>query len=80
MNKKMPKDFLISHKKMPKSLRRYVRTEKARIRRVVLSIIEQDKQINDLYLKLAQKPEVLSQSEVPEIKKAAKIVKKKAKV
>jgi len=77
------------NKKMPKSLRKFVRSEKARIRRVVLSIIEQDKQINDMYLKLAKKPkvlskseapEVLSKSEAPEIKKVAKIAKKKAKV
>jgi hypothetical protein len=47
------------NKKMPKSMRKFVRTEKARIRRVVLNVGEQDKQINDLYAKLAAKPVVV---------------------
>ena len=65
------------NKKMPKSLRRYVRTEKARIRRVVLSIIEQDEQINDMYLKLAKKPE--KQAIVAVKKPEAKAIKPKSK-
>ncbi|MCX6760114.1 MAG: hypothetical protein NTW46_02110 [Candidatus Nealsonbacteria bacterium] len=64
---------------MPKSLRKFVRSEKARIRRVVLSIIEQDKQINDMYLKLAQKP-VLEAVKKPEIKVLKPKVKTKVKV
>ncbi|MCX6765308.1 MAG: hypothetical protein NT148_02095 [Candidatus Nealsonbacteria bacterium] len=69
------------NKKMPKSLRRYVRTEKARIRRVVLSIIEQDKQINDMYLKLAKKPEkpVVEAVKKPEVKAIKPKVKTKVK-
>lgn len=67
------------NKKMPKSLRKFVRSEKARIRRVVLSIIEQDKQINDMYLKLAQKP-VLEAVKKPEIKVLKPKVKTKVKV
>jgi len=47
------------NKKMPKSMRKFVRTEKARIRRVVLNVGEQDKQISDLYAKLAAKPVVV---------------------
>ena len=39
-------------KKLPKSLRKYIRLEKARIRREVLDIKEQEKQIQDLYKKL----------------------------
>lgn len=60
------------NKKMPKSMRKFVRTEKARIRRVVLNVGEQDKQISDLYAKLAAKPEI------PEVKKP-EIKAKKAK-
>lgn len=36
-------------KKLPKSLRKYIRQEKARIRRDVLDIKEQEKQIQELY-------------------------------
>ena len=70
------------NKKMPKSLRKFVRSEKARIRRVVLSIIEQDKQINDMYLKLAKKPENIALEAVkkPEIKALKPKVKTKVKV
>ncbi len=35
--------------KMPKSLRKHIRREKARIRREVLDIKEQEKQIKQLY-------------------------------
>jgi len=37
---------------MPKSLRKFIRKEKARIRREVLSIKEQEKLINQLYEKI----------------------------
>ena len=36
-------------KSMPKSLRKFIRREKARIRREVLDIKEQEKLINKLY-------------------------------
>jgi hypothetical protein len=36
-------------KKMPKSLRKYIRREKARIRREVLDIKEQERLIQELY-------------------------------
>lgn len=39
-------------KKPPKSLRKFIRREKARIRREVLDIKEQEKQIDELYQKL----------------------------
>ena len=55
------------NKKMSKSLRIYVRKEKARIRRVVLSVKEQDSQIDEMYKKLAQKP-VLAVVKKPEVK------------
>lgn len=39
-------------KKLPKSLRKYIRREKARIRREVFDTEEQEKLINELYKKL----------------------------
>jgi len=36
-------------KKLPKSTRKYIRLEKARIRREVLDLKEQEKLIKDLY-------------------------------
>lgn len=42
---------------MPKSLRKYIRQEKARIRREVLDIKGQEKLINELYQKLIKKDE-----------------------
>ncbi len=39
-------------KKLPKSLRKYIRREKARIRREVFDIEEQERLINELYKKL----------------------------
>ena len=36
-------------KKLPKSLRKFIRKEKARIRREVLDVKEQEKLINELY-------------------------------
>jgi len=38
-------------KKLPKSLRKYIRQKKARIRREVLDIKEQERLINELYKK-----------------------------
>lgn len=37
---------------MPKSLRKFIRKEKARIRREILDMKEQDKLINQLYEKI----------------------------
>jgi hypothetical protein len=42
-------------KKMPKCLRKYIRQEKARIRREVLDIKEQKKLISGIYQKLFEK-------------------------
>jgi len=39
-------------KRLPKSLRKFIRKEKARIRREILDIKEQEKLINELYQKL----------------------------
>ncbi len=46
---------------MPKSLRKFIRREKARIRREVLDIKGQEKQISKLYQKItSEKSKVLS--------------------
>jgi len=42
-------------KRMPKSVRKFIRREKARIRREVLDIKEQEKLILELYQKLLKK-------------------------
>ena len=42
-------------KKLPKSIRKYIRKEKARIRREVLDIKEQKRLINELYQKFLPK-------------------------
>lgn len=39
-------------KKLPKSIRKFIRREKARIRREVLDLKEQERLINELYQKL----------------------------
>jgi len=44
-------------KKIPKSLRKYIRKEKARIRREVLDFKEQEKLINELYQKILKQHE-----------------------
>ncbi len=43
-------------RKLPKSLRKYIRQEKARIRREVLDIKEQKELINELYQKPSLHP------------------------
>ena len=42
---------------MPKSLRKYIRQEKARIRREILDLKEQEKLINKLYEKFLKQNE-----------------------
>jgi len=42
-------------KRMPKSLRKFIRKEKARIRREVLDMKEQEKLISELYEKIKVK-------------------------
>lgn len=44
-------------KKLPKSVRKYIRREKARIRREVLDLNEQEKLINQLYERFLNKPQ-----------------------
>lgn len=45
-------------KKMPQSLRKFIRLEKARIRRGVLDLKEQEKLISELYQKHFKKSEI----------------------
>jgi len=42
---------------LPNSIRKFIRKEKARIRREVLDLKEQEKLISQLYEKLLKKPE-----------------------
>lgn len=42
---------MVKRKRLPKSLRKFIRKEKARIRREVLDLKEQERLINDLYQK-----------------------------
>jgi len=39
-------------KKLPKSLRKYIRGEKARLRRQFLNLAEQEKQIEEMYKRI----------------------------
>jgi len=43
-------------KKLPKSIRKFIRREKSQIRREVLDIKEQEKLINELYQKFLKEP------------------------
>jgi len=45
----------MKRKKLPKSLRKYIRQEKARIRQEVLDLEEQNKLIEELYKKVFEK-------------------------
>jgi len=42
-------------KRMPKSLRKFIRREKARIRREILDVKEQEKLISELYQRFTKK-------------------------
>ena len=47
----------MTKKRLPPSIRKYLRKEKARIRREVLDLKEQEKQIQKLYQKFLKKNE-----------------------
>jgi len=55
-------------KKLPKSVRKYIRKEKARIRREVLDIKEQEKLIDQLYEKFLKKNKKIKKLNKNEIK------------
>ena len=50
-------ELIMKKRKLPKSLRKYVRKEKARIRREVLDMKEQERLINELYQKFLKQYE-----------------------
>jgi len=50
----------MGRKKMPRSIRKFIRREKARIRREVLDIKKQEELINQLYKKLLKEDEIKS--------------------
>lgn len=51
----LPFSPLMEKKKLPRSIRKYIRKEKARIRREVLDLREQEKLIAKLYQKFLKK-------------------------
>ncbi len=44
-------------KRLPKSLRKYIRQEKARLRREILDLSEQERQIEEMYKRLGLVPD-----------------------
>lgn len=48
---------MVRKKRLPKSVRKYIRKEKARIRREVLNLEEQERLISELYKKFLKKNE-----------------------
>ena len=62
-------------KKLPKSVRKYIRKEKARIRREVLELNEQEKLINQLYERFLKKPQINGKTIKKEKSKNQKIKK-----
>jgi hypothetical protein len=50
-------------KKLPKSLRKYIRMEKARIRRGVLNLKEQQKLVDELYQKIKKNFKITKKDE-----------------
>jgi len=62
----------MSKKRLPRSQRKYIRQEKARVRREVLDLKKQQELINQLYQKFFKKPVL----EKPTLKKPTKIQEK----
>lgn len=62
-------------KRLPKSIRKYIRQEKARLRWQVLDLKEQKKRIEEIYKKLGikkEEPALASSSKTAEAKSIAK--------
>ena len=51
----------MKRKRLPKSLRKFIRKEKARIRREVLDLKEQERLINELYQKFLKTPVIIKE-------------------
>jgi hypothetical protein len=50
---------MVRRKRLPKSLRQYIRQEKARLRRQILDSKKQEEKIEEIYKKLGVKEEFL---------------------
>lgn len=66
-------------KRLPKSIRKYIRQEKARLRWQVLDLREQKKRIEEIYKKLGIKKEEPVSASSSETAEAKSIAKKKIK-
>lgn len=66
-------------KRLPKSIRKYIRQEKARLRWQVLDLKEQKKRIEEIYKKLGIKKEEPTSASSSETVEAKSIAKKKIK-
>lgn len=65
----------MEHIKLPKSLRKFIRLEKARIRREVLALQDQEQKIQELYQEIAkrtQKKVKASKEESPVLETSSK--------
>lgn len=58
-------------KKLPKSLRKYIRKEKARIRREVLDLKEQERLINELYQTFLKTFQIKTEEKIAKIEQKA---------
>jgi len=54
----------MKEKKLPKSIRKYIRKEKARIRKSVFDIEEQEKLISELYQKFLKKEKINQENSI----------------
>jgi hypothetical protein len=70
---------MTKRKKLPKSIRKHIRQEKARLRREILDLLEQKKQIEEIYKKMGIKREESASLPPPEAARAKGIAKKKIK-
>lgn len=61
--------FIMAKKRMPNSIRKYIRKEKARIRKAVLDVKEQEELINKLYEKFPKNPSLLRPGRGVRVKK-----------
>ncbi len=61
----------MKRKRLPRSLRKFIRREKARIRQEVLDLKKQERLINELYQKFLKAPVIMKEKE------EKKLVKKK---
>ncbi|MDI6591622.1 MAG: hypothetical protein QME61_01660 [Patescibacteria group bacterium] len=54
----------MERKKLPRSIRKFIRKEKARIRREVLDIKQQQKLIQELYQKIFEKLKIKNEAKI----------------